>query len=506
MEGHLTAVGAPRSVARRQRQLLAVALTALGACLVLSAAGSASRAAGLPKAAPPSVKSPSPGQWTEITTAVDETKPVVWMSATDKASIAWYYEIGTTSKFTYELVVVGPSGAVVTKPVSIFGSTGWSSLSSIPTLVSQGNEPLIIFPGAGFKAPYAIGGIFGALPATPDWKPQSWSLSHSTDNIAGYSATETKTGELSAAWAGSDVWYHIGTTPGIPAKAADSSISRSKTTVFDTREASDVAGSDNIYIGWTQGFSTPASADGYYVKDVSADGPVRKAPGSGTNSVNNLNGFSSVAMTNTNTHAGIFMLYCSNGSACSLELWHVGAAKAITVPHSSDAWDYEVTAGPDGRLWIAWSNQAADTVSTVRTNKADTSFGPVETYKIPFCFEHPLLGISGGTYGRLDVVVQCVKTTVGAGEYVTQSETALSVSPSATTIKNTAANSITFKVTDVGDTVAGATVSVDGKKATTGTSGTAKISFPKGTKTGTYAVTVTAPDYFAAHGTLHVDS
>jgi PKD domain len=45
-----------------------------------------------------------------------------------------------------------------------------------------------------------------------------------------------------------------------------------------------------------------------------------------------------------------------------------------------------------------------------------------------------------------------------------------------------------------------------GKSATTSKSGTASISFRKGTKTGRYTVAVTAPDYFAAHGTLHVKS
>jgi hypothetical protein len=67
-----------------------------------------------------------------------------------------------------------------------------------------------------------------------------------------------------------------------------------------------------------------------------------------------------------------------------------------------------------------------------------------------------------------------------------------------------AGHSVSVKVTDVGDPVAGAGVTIDGRSAVTNASGTATISFPSGIKAGKYGVTATAVNYLAAHGILKV--
>lgn len=431
------------------------------------------------------------------------------MSAADRALVLWYLEIGKTSRFTYDVVNVLPSGQVLGSPKSIFGSSGWSSLSANATLVSHGGAPLVIFDGIRSTSPsdpYSRGCVVGAQASTPTWTPQPWSLSASCFNPVP-SATETKAGVLSAAWPGAPgLLYRVGTSSTIPATGVDKSIARTKTVVFATGEASDIGGTDDVYVAWEQGFSTPASVDGFYVKDVSTAGPVLKVPGTGTNSVNNLNAYSRLAIANSSAHAGVFILACANGDKCSLVLWRVGAAKPLVVPDSTGAWAYELSAGPDGRLWVAWSNQSAspETVSTVRTNKADTRFGPVVTYKVPFCFEHPLLGISSGNYGRLDVALQCTNQALKNEVFNTQSEAVLSVHASAATINNTILNRIKFVVTDAGDAVLGARVSVAGRSATTNASGTATIVFPKGAKVGKYPVTASAVNYFDARATIVV--
>jgi hypothetical protein len=480
----------------------------LATCVVLSAAAFSSRAAAIPAASHPSIS--SPGEWTPIALAPQPSTPAVWMSPAARATVLWYREIGVTSTFTYDVVGLLPTGAVLGAPASIFGSSGWSSLSTNATLVSHGGSPLAIFDGirtTSSSDPYSHGCVVGALGSTSVWSPQAWSLSASCYNPVP-SATETKTGVLSAAWPGAPgLLYRVGVSPAIPASGADSTIARPMSTVFTTGEASDTAGSDNIYVAWTQGFSTPASASAFYVKDVSTAGPVLRVPGTGPNSVNNLNAYATLAIANTNTHPGVYTLACSNAPTCSLSLWHVGATAVLAVPRSMGAWAYELSAGPDGRLWIAWTNQSAspETISTVRTNKADTRFGPVETYKMPFCFEHPLLGISGGAYGRLDIALQCVnEKALKNEEFVTQSETGLSLTPVVTAITNTVAHKVKFFVSDAGDAVPGATVSVDGKNATTNALGTVTISFAKGTKPGTFPLTATAVNYFEAHGTFKV--
>jgi hypothetical protein len=457
----------------------------------------------------------APGYWTELAKTLGATftgTPAVWLAPDDTATILWQRHIHNTN-YTYEDILVDAAGTTVGAPVSIFGGTGWLGLTDDPVLVSDGSSPEIIFSGGRDDSnsdPYSKGCVYGAVAAKPQWTLQGWSLSDDCYNpIPG--GTETRTGALSAAWGGSSgghsaVLYRIGTSVTIPATGADDHVlTPGGGDVGRAAEAADIAGNDNVFVAWYQFFSKPSGDDGFYVKDATSNGPVRKAPGSGTNSVNNLYAAAALAMANTNTHSGIFLAYCSNGTTCSLRLWRVGAAKALTVPDSSPASDVAISAGPDGRIWVAWYNHSTNDVATVRTNTADTAFGPVETYATP-CFEDGLIGLSGGSYGRLDVALQCIDNSqLRTQDYITQSLAGLSIRASRAVIKNGVTNTVTFEVTDAGDPVAGATVRVDGKVKTTGGSGTVSITFPKGSAAGKYAVTASAANYFSAHGGLDIE-
>ena len=499
----------------RQRSAAIVALLGLFTCTIVASGASSSVAGALQdRRATPHVSTPKPGVWTELARTLGATytgTPAVWLAPDHYATVIWDRDIHNT-KYTYEGVVVEPDGIVSGVPVSILGGSGWVSLTTNPTLVSHGTLPEIIFSGARDLAnsdPYSKGCVYGAIAAKPQWTLQAWSLSNDCVNLIP-AGSETKTGRLSAAWGGSvggenAVLYRIGTSPTIPATGTDDHVlAPGGGDIGRTAEASDTAGADDVYVAWDQYFSKPSQDDGFYVKNASTNGPVLKAPGSDTNSVNNLFSAAAIAMATTNTHSGIYLAYCSGGTACSLRLWRVGAATALKIPDSSPASDVAISAGPDGRIWVAWYNHSTNNVSTVRTNTADTAFGPVETYATP-CLEDGLLGLSSGSFGRLDVVLQCVDSSqLRTQDYVTQSLAGLSVRTSETVIKNAVTNTVEFKVTDTGDPVAGATVRVDGRVKTTNASGTVSVSFPKGTATGTYAVTASATNYFAAHGEIVV--
>ena len=80
----------------------------------------------------------------------------------------------------------------------------------------------------------------------------------------------------------------------------------------------------------------------------------------------------------------------------------------------------------------------------------------------------------------------------------------LSVSLSSKTASHAAKKTLSVSVTDVGNPVKGAKVVIAGHKATTNAKGKATVSLPKGVKIGTYAVTVSAPDYVGWKATLTV--
>jgi hypothetical protein len=331
-------------------------------------------------------------------------------------------------------------------------------------------------------------------------------------------AAETATGQLSAAWAaGPGILYRIGTSPIVPPATKDSQIALGGGVPFRVAEAVDVAGNDDVYVAWAQQFSHAKVDNGYYVKDVSSNGPVLRAPGSGTNSVNDLPEDANLAIASTNTHKGVFLLYCNNAPTCTdLLLWRVGAPKAIVVPGSAgaDAFHYALSTGPDGRLWLAWYSHSTNDVSTVRTNMADTAFGPVETYTTP-CFEDGLLGLSGGNWGAwgswglLDVVLQCVaNSNLKETDDYTQSLTALGLTPTHATVDDAAlflvSHQVRYTVTDAGDPVAGALVTVAGMYASTNVAGQATFTFPKTLTPGEYPVDASASLYIDGRADLTV--
>jgi len=61
-----------------------------------------------------------------------------------------------------------------------------------------------------------------------------------------------------------------------------------------------------------------------------------------------------------------------------------------------------------------------------------------------------------------------------------------------------------FRTTDVGDPVAGATVTVAGYRGTTGPDGYFTVALPAAVAGGAHAVTATAPNYLPAKGVLQV--
>jgi len=514
----------PRAIRRepagRRQPRRAIPATALAlACTALVTGGTTAPAAAAESYSDLQPAYQNLGTWVPLDMSgnAQGNTPAVFETSGADAYDLWLDKIH--GLYTYEVAELGPDGGVLAPAASIFGSHYWDGLSSQTTLVANGPNPLVIFDGGlntNISSPYNRGCVVGALGPKIPWALQSWSLSNDCYNPTPES-TETSTGELSAAWGGSvntkqAVIYHLGAGATIPAKAPDSyTLTPGGGIAYASNEAADVAGNDHVYVSWAESFAKNNAFNGYYAKDVTSNGPSMRAPGSGANSAGDLppDG-AKIAMASTNTHGGVFLLYCGNAPGCTyLLLWRVGASKAMVVPGAVDAFHYALSAGPDGRLWLAWYNHSNNDVSTVRTNEADNAFGPVRTYTTP-CFEDGLLGLSGGSWGRLDVAMECVDNkTLKLVELETQSLASLAISPSSMTVSNATANTITFHVTDAGDPVAGATVHLLGfASPKTDASGKVTFSLPKGYEgTGaTLTVGADATNYIPTAATLKVTS
>jgi hypothetical protein len=85
-----------------------------------------------------------------------------------------------------------------------------------------------------------------------------------------------------------------------------------------------------------------------------------------------------------------------------------------------------------------------------------------------------------------------------------QSLVPLQIAASTVSVNHKKGGSVTYRVSDVGDAVAGATVTVDGKKGKTNNKGQITIRFPKGSKTGTFKVAVTMADHLGTSTSLRI--
>jgi hypothetical protein len=481
------------------RRSAIIATAAATACLMFAGTAASQAAAHRPA-------NPGLGHWTELGPS-QTSPPELWLGPDHRGWVVW----SSNTTGVYHLAIVSPTGKVG-KPSTII--KGWGGgVSAQPTLVSNGKSPLLIFSGGkGTSGPLSMGCVVGASPGSPQWQIQGWSLSEDCafSNVGYGDTAENKSGQLAAGWAGnSGVEYRIGISNSIPAAGSDSQITLPLSHGGSIALANNTSGNGDTDLAFYRYFSKNASQDGVYVKDLTSDGPVLKAPQSGTQSVPGST-VQRVAMASPNAHGGgIYLAYCTNKANCpTFLLWKVGAKKAITVPGTKAAIGLAMSDGPDGRLWFAWYNETQNRVIVMRTNKADNRFGPARSFPVPKpCIQsgNTHLALTSGNSGRVDVGLMCLGAT-HANSFVTQSEASLSISANHGKITNTHANQVTFTVTDAGDPVSGAKVKVIGKTVTTGKNGKVTVTFAKGAKPGTYTVTASSADYFNGTTTLKINS
>lgn len=181
------------------------------------------------------------------------------------------------------------------------------------------------------------------------------------------------------------------------------------------------------------------------------------------------------------TGAGVYAAYPANYAArTSIRLLRYGggtvAVGSVKGVHAN-AWG--VATGPDGRIWVMWAGQLSNgkgVVAVTRSNKAVTRFEPIQRFQFLWS---GLVTLSGdGRLGPLDMLMSgtpWTKTCCGTtGIYYARFPAELSDHVS---VKHLGGKKfqLTVKVTDAGDAVSGASVSVKGTTVKTGPTGVAQL-------------------------------
>ena len=199
---------------------------------------------------------------------------------------------------------------------------------------------------------------------------------------------------------------------------------------------------------------------------------------------------------------GVYAAYTTDGRHVRL-FRYGGGTVAVGMRAGTTAKVLGVATGLDGRIWVMWGDDADGGVAVTRSNKAVTRFEAIQHL-------NPNAGsiyrVSGdGRLGPLDLLVDEIPNGTGpvqpAGIYYSRVLALLSASVSVASVKN--GYKLTVHVTDAGDPVSGATVSIKGKTAKTNAQGTAKLAFA-GSPGGSPILTVTSPGYHVLSTTVHL--
>jgi len=445
-------------------------------------------------------------KWTKISTdtSLGIASAGLYRTADGMLHVAWARQDGGSS-FSLNYSTVGPNATLEGTGTIV---KSWTGVSFYPRLVAgpSGGIRVVFTGGNGVSgSPYNLGAMYSATAtsAGTTWKLVNGSMSHSTLIPAtNTSATTQSSGTPVASWpGGSGVAFHVGTDPNTPATTPDGTVAVASGAgpVVGTTLARETDGS--VWVAWfTESF---ASDQGYWVDKITPTQVAKvKAPGSGGPSLANNQPFQSVAFA-AGAKGGGYLAYCvptTTITCAHITLWKVGAATATTVPGSTTqhAIRVAIAAAPGGHLWVLWYDTSQNKIHVIRSNAAVTKFGPGQTIAAPPSTSE-LDGLQAeGSQGPLDVVALVLQTTAGS----TPSYWDMQLLPKLTLAGSPATVApgkvVTFTVADVGDPVAGATVTFLGKNATTNSSGVATFTVPTGTAAGSYKATAAKTGYTSA--------
>jgi hypothetical protein len=380
---------------------------------------------------------------------------------------------------------ISPSGAIGA-PVTAL-SAAWGV--SVPGLVT--------LPDGSLQA------FFGAVePNTTD--SSVWGISSSDGGKTWSAPVDVRSGPLENLAYASEIAANMnGTTPVLVIPQAGNVVVQQglgqNTPTYDATDASDGFGTDahtavdagtgQVVASWD---SSASGTGGDYVQTVAPSaGTPQKVPGLSRDYL---------VLAGRDKGPGVFGAYTTDGTHVRLLRYGGGTVAVGSLAPVTPA-ALGVATGIDGRIWVMWGSDNGN-IAVTRSNRAVTRFEPIQhlSEKIVTLFR-----LDGdGRLGPLDLLADQLADTnplLPTGVYharvLPELLAAVSVKVLTTTKKKkkvVTAHSLIVTVTDAGDAVSGATVTVKGHTKKTSSKGVAAITLP-GSGGGKVSVTVTAPTY-----------
>ena len=426
------------------------------------------------------------GQWTRLPgTVINFAEPGLARTPDGVLHVVYTRKNGTKEDLVH--VAVTPAGKVGADSVA-FG--GWSAMSHPDLLRMPDGTLRAFFGGIRSTAPGESNNAMNTATAPAvgiPWTLKAGKAAQATyayaTSVAG--AGLAKDGTPISAWSGSPgLGFHYGVNPGDP----DGKIPQSGCCLYTPDIGVDAASGQ----AWVAFHSNESATPGLFVNAIGPGGPQggrKLAPGSvvGKSSIYPGN---RASITGRIGATGVYLFFGQGYPTFkTIALWKVDTAKPQIVIKADRNEHANVAAAPDGRLWLMWEQNG--TIYAARTNKAATRAGAVNALKPPS--GGTIYRLNGeGSAGPLDLIAN---VQAGGQQGLWHQQVWPKLQLTASTRAVGAGRTITFRVLDAGDPVAGATVKAGGKTLKTAANGTATL---RGAPAGSVKATTSKAGYAPA--------
>lgn len=209
-----------------------------------------------------------------------------------------------------------------------------------------------------------------------------------------------------------------------------------------------------------------------------------------------------IAAVSRPTLGGVHVAYCASVPTCRTIRVANQRDRGIKLQLKTPARPESVAVarGPEGRLWVTWTDTARTTWAS-RSNEAFTRWGSPVSIPAPAGTTSAWHATGDGSRGPLDVILNAT-TARGTWLWHARMHPGLTIAP-VTPVTTGRMNIVRVRVSDAGDSVR-AVVNFRGALRTTTADGVATLVLPPDTPPGRYPLTATATGYAAAAGTLVV--
>jgi hypothetical protein len=426
-----------------------------GAAVALAALGGATAAEAGP-----------PGKWTQVTGvgAPDLNIMQVGLARTGDGvlHVSWTRQ------------GAGNAGSLLHSAVSANAKSvsGPNSIYEGPDGVNE-SSALVAVPGGGLRAFFAATNRFtdamGSATSADGitWSPaavvsRGGNASKPVYAAQGISAA-VRGGAFYSAWGSSapgTAGFHVGLDPNAPDGELPSSATDPGVGVDSQTGAAYVA-------------TVVLDEDAIAVQPIAPGGPRATIPNSGAAQL-----LHRVGVTGRIGKPGVYVAYTQGDNQFTGRpaVYRVGDGDTLRVgPKGGE--DVSIAAAPSGRLWVFWKD--GSTVLARRSNKAATRFGAVRALRAPKG-SGSISDLAGeGSRGPLDLLALVDPSASGMANWHQRILPGLTL-----TAKVKKNGKVTFKVTDAGDAVKGATVKAGGEKGKTGKKGTVTLKLDDGRHKG----------------------